>query len=242
MQGSLESALEVIFRSDGKKLGIEVPEIPEVIGSGRTDAGVHARGQVCNFIWPDKFPFVESRVKEALNALTPPGLIVRQIEEAPADFNARLTPHLKQYSYRILYRGEQTRAPRFTPYENLRVWCITHPLNLKGMILGARVLEGQHDFQCFRAKDCAAKTTIRTVVRSELVRVSDEELIYFIEGKGFLKQMVRIIVGTLVELGDQGPEEMLRILGAKNRELAGQTAPACGLALEWVSYSGEKLF
>jgi len=244
VQGALESAIEIFITSLAKKQGSETPPVLRVNGSGRTDTGVHARGQVANVQWPETLPVELPKLKAALNALTPPGLIVRAVEAAAEDFDARFTPHLKCYTYRLIYRGAEDYASYFTPYERNRVWCLTRPLQISPMIKAARLLEGQHDFQSFRAKDCTAKTTIRTVVRSELVRTGGEELTYIIWGKGFLKQMVRIIVGTLVEIGEEGAEEgkMLDILGALDRSKAGQTAPACGLAMEWVRYSGKNLF
>lgn len=238
VQGALERALGIFLQAQYKKRGHgELGEVP-VTGSGRTDAGVHARGQVASLNWPVEIEFSAKRLKEAINALTPPGLVVRSIEEAPDTFDARISPHIKCYSYRLSYRGDEERASKFTPIDESRVWCLTRKLDIGQMIRAARVIQGQHDFQSFRAKDCSAKSTVRTIVRSELVRVSDRELIYFVHGKGFLKQMVRILVGTLVELGEcgEGAEKMMEILAAKDRTKAGQTAPAKGLTMEWVSY------
>jgi len=243
VQASLEDALQIFLRGEAKKTGSHFDRRIEIMGSGRTDSGVHARGQVASFSWPEEFPVPDYRLKDALNAITPEGIIVRSLEQESDDFDARHSPHIKCYSYRLIYRGGEQHAARFTPYERNRVWCITRPLDLEQMIRAARLLEGQHDFQSFRARDCSAKSTVRTVLRSELVRVADDELRYFIVGKGFLKQMVRIVVGTLVELGIHGEpaSKMEEILLSKERTRAGKTAPANGLTLEWVTYSGAGL-
>ncbi len=249
VQGSLESALEIYLKGESKKVGRDAPERVVVQGSGRTDAGVHARGQVASFLWPEGYEFSVTRIKEALNALTPQALTVKSIEQVDDSFDARHSPHIKCYSYRITYRGAEDKAARFASIDAGRSWVVTRPLNIRSMILGARVLEGQHDFQSFRAVDCGAATTIRTVVRSEIVRLSDSELIYCIHGKGFLKQMVRIVIGTLVELGQSqansstsdGADYMRGILNCKERAKAGKTAPAEGLCLEWVRYEGNGL-
>jgi len=246
VQGCLEEALEIYLRGEAKKLGIDAPGRIPIQGSGRTDTGVHARGQVASFSWPAAFVLNTVRLKEALNAMTPSGLIVRAVEEAEESFDARHSPHIKCYSYRILYRGDESRAARFAALEKDRVWVVTRPLDIRGMILAAKVLVGQHDFSSFRARDCTSKSSVRTIFRSEIVRVSSNEIVYFIHGKGFLKQMVRAIVGTLVELGiEHGIDhaaQMSEIISAHSRSAAGKTAPAAGLTMEWVQYDEKYTF
>ena len=243
VQGSLESALDVFLKGEAKKFNIIAPEKVFIQGSGRTDSGVHARAQVASFSWPEQFEFSPLRIKSALNALTPQALTIRLVEQVEDRFDARHSPHIKCYSYKIIYRGEEEKAARMSAVDGGRGWVITKPLNIRSMILAAKILEGQHDFQSFRAIDCSAKSTIRTVIRSELVRISDNELNYYIYGKGFLKQMVRIVVGTLVELGsnESAIDSMRTILESRDRTKAGKTAPAEGLFLEWVRYDGENL-
>lgn len=244
VQGEIQRALGVFIQSQAKRAGIPAPETPEVRGSGRTDAGVHARGQVASFSWPEDLECSLGRLKQALNAITHPGIIVREIEEVGDEFDARLSPHIKCYSYRVIYRGWQGgHSPHFIPLERQRALSITRPLDVPGMIRAVKLLEGKHDFASFRAADCCAKTTERTMIQAELVRVSDEELQFFFVGKGFLKQMVRIVVGTLIELGSEGdvPERFAEVLRARSRLSAGKTAPACGLTLQWVKYDGKHL-
>lgn len=243
VQGSLESALDVFLNGEAKKSGVAPPEKIFIQGSGRTDSGVHARAQVASFAWPDQFEFSPSKLKGALNALTPEALTVKGVELVEDSFDARHSPHIKCYSYKIIYRGEEEKAARLASIDASRGWVITKPLNIRCMIESAKILEGQHDFQSFRAIDCGAKSTVRTVIRSELVRISNTELVYSIYGKGFLKQMVRIIVGTLVELASDGlPGQSMRsILDGLDRGKAGKTAPADGLFLEWVRYEGDNL-
>src|SRR5262249_41174768 len=145
-------------------------------------------------------------------------------------FDARFSPHLKCYSYRLLLR------PGREGLLHNRAWAAGRGLNISEMIRAARYFCGKHDFQSFRATDCTASSTERTILVSEMSRTGEEELVYVIHGSGFLKQMVRIIVGTLVEIGSEGrsAEEVPKILAARDRSLAGQTAPARGLTLEWV--------
>ena len=106
------------------------------------------------------------------------------------------------------------------------------------MARAARHFRGTHDFSSFRAKDCGAQTTERTIVLSELTRLSREELIFTVVGRGFLKQMIRIMVGTLAEIGrgQRTPDNILELLESRDRERAGQTAPPDGLTLEWIRY------
>lgn len=236
VQGELERALQIFFLSEAKKNGVvfSSDERILVIGSGRTDAGVHALGQVASFAWPVQFAFDAERLRAALNGITMPELVIHQVQEQDDGFDARFAQHEKCYVYRLMLRD--TRAGYFQG----RVWCV-YPLKVAPMIEAARRFCGQHDFSSFRAKDCTASSTIRTLIISELTRVSNDELQYWVQGKGFLKQMIRIIVGTLVEVGrgKLSVDDISRIIAARDRGLAGPSAPACGLTLRWVRY-GEK--
>lgn len=234
IQGEVERALQIYFAGLWKTLrrGAELPfGVVDITGSGRTDAGVHAMGQVASFRWPEELPSDLYRLKGALNGILPKEIVVRSVEQAAEDFDARHTPHEKCYCYRLLLRTEPGGMYRD------RAWAVGN-LDIPAMIRAARVLIGQHDFAAFRAADCTAKHTVRTLLRSEVVRASTDELHYLAHGKGFLKQMIRIIVGTLVEIGNgrRSEHEMQQILESRKRELAGQTAPAHGLTMEWVKY------
>ena len=123
--------------------------------------------------------------------------------------------------------------------EDNRALIVRDPLNVPAMIRAAKLLEGKKDFATFRAVDCIAKTTERTLYLSELVRISSEELRYVVQGNGFLKQMIRIIVGTLIDVGRNRIEvsDLVDIIEAKDRRRAGETAPAYGLYLDWVRYA-----
>jgi tRNA pseudouridine38-40 synthase len=114
-------------------------------------------------------------------------------------------------------------------------------LDIVQMNRAARSIEGQHDFRSFRAHDCTATTTVRTVLTSQVVRVNERDIHYIVVGKGFLKQMVRILAGTLVDvgLGRLSVEDFRRVLDARDRTKAGMTAPAYGLMLEWVRYGAD---
>jgi len=232
VQGELERAALVFLRAMAKQAGICAPSSLFIQGSGRTDAGVHARGQVASFAWPEGISFSEQRLRRAFNALTPDGLTVREVRLTCDDFDARHSPHIKCYCYHLfdgLEKGGVLAG---------RAWHLRGELNVAEMIRAARMLEGCHDFSAFRAGDCNAKTTVRTVAVSDLSRVSRHYLVYTIHGTGFLKHMVRIIVGTLVEIGRgrRPSAEMAEILKSGSRQRAGITAPPDGLVLEWVKY------
>lgn len=235
IQGELERALLVLVRSVAKRARTEAPSRVEVYGSGRTDAGVHAKHQVATIDWPEALEFNPRRLVAGLNALTPPEVVVHSAAEAPADFHARLSPHAKCYCYRILPREWSSG------YYKERVWCVPYRLDIPAMIEAARAFAGKNDYSSFRALDCTAKTTIRTILLSEFSRDDSGVLSFCCVGKGFLKNMIRIAAGTLVDIGrGRLPAGSMRqIIDARDRQRAGQTAPACGLTLEWVRYGTE---
>ena len=221
IQACLEDALGTLFR-----------ENIETTASGRTDKGVHARAQVVSFEVPSEFDGNLEKLRNSLNGITPADMSVRGLEIAEEDFNARLNPHLKCYSYNLNISGQDS------PLNQASSLSINPNLDFVKMIAAAKLFEGEKDFSSFRCTDCTAKTTIRTIYRSELTRVSDDIFQYRAHGKGFLMHMIRIIVGTLLEVG-RGRfevEDVERIIAAKDRTKAGPTVAAKGLTLEWVRY------
>lgn len=203
--------------------------VPWLLAAGRTDSGVHARGQVVNFHC-DHEPDL-GRLMRSLSSLLRPEVAVVAADIVPDDFHATRSAKCKQYSYRIFRRA----VPPVLDYG--RVWYIAGPLDIERMQAEAVKFVGEHDFASFRGQDSQSRTNVRTIYESELT-FEPPYLIYRVVGSGFLKQMVRNMVGTLVGLG-KGVLELKsieEILAAKNRRLAGMTAPAHGLCMDWVRY------
>ncbi len=197
--------------------------------SGRTDAGVHARGMVASFTTMKTIPL--RAFADGLNSLLPPDIAVRESEEAESGFDPRRDAIGKHYRYTI------RNAPRRSPLGRLYAWHLREPLDLHAMREAAAHFVGEHDCAAFRTTGCAARTTIR---RIDAVAIERQEDVVTIDvyGSGFLKNMVRIMTGTLVEvgLGKRQPADIARLLaGAKS---AGATAPAHGLCLMEVFYPG----
>lgn len=219
IQGELELRLQRILGSAHR-----------VHGSGRTDAGVHARGQVAHFYTVHPMPLTE--LKRALNATLPRDIAVSALEEAAPDFHARYTPHLKRYAYQFWTRPE--RSPFLEPFS----WHLLRGLEPELMARAGQVLVGTHDFSAFRAADCGAKTAVRTITALRVQELQPQLYVLQVEGPGFLKHMVRNIVGSLVEVGQgRRPEAWIQeLLLGRDRARAARTAPARGLWLEWVQY------
>jgi tRNA pseudouridine38-40 synthase len=219
VQGRVEAALAHLVGADVK-----------VLVAGRTDAGVHARGQVAAFDSPRSLP-VKAFVG-GLNTLLPEDIAVRAAEEVPADFDPRRWSRGKRYVYRISNRPTRSPLRRFTHWEIFR------PLDLEGMRAGARELLGRHDFSAFRAADCQAAHAEREIWRLEILGCPGNEFTFAVEGTAFLKHMVRNLVGSLVEVGKgRRPSSWIgEILAGRDRRRAGPTAPAHGLLLDEVFY------
>jgi tRNA pseudouridine38-40 synthase len=198
-----------------------------VHGAGRTDAGVHALGQVASF--RGSFNLDDATLFRALNAVLPADVRVFTLEEAPPGFHARSSARAKVYRYRIV------RAPQASPLDRRYVLHWPHPLKLGAMREAARLFVRTADFTAFSSN--RDRSPMRTVTRSELRR-SGQELVYTIEAGGFLRYMVRTIVGTLLEVGRGRirPAELEDIFRFKDRSLAGPTAPAKGLTLVRIDY------
>jgi tRNA pseudouridine38-40 synthase len=219
IQGILEEKIALITREE-----------VHLIASGRTDSGVHAFGQVAHFKTATRMD-VHS-IQKALNGLLPPDIVIKKAEEAEENFHARKQSKTKIYEYRILNR--ETRSAFHRGY----AWHIPQKLDIKAMKEAAQWLEGEHDFLSFRSVGTPTRTTVRKVIRAGWKKQRDGFLLFEIEATGFLKQMVRAIVGTLAEVGRGkfSPDEFREILNSKDRKKAGPTAPGRGLFLREVKY------
>jgi len=213
-----------------EKLGLLTGEPVKLSGSGRTDSGVHALGQVAHFRTQSQMD-VRS-MQRALNSLLPPDIVIQKVEEVEESFHARKHSKSKVYEYRILNRDLRSAFHRGY------VWHITQELNLKEMKKATESLIGEHDFSAFRTVGSPTRTTVRRVIRAEWKRGRDGLIRFEIEANGFLKQMVRSIIGTLVEIGKgrMSAGDFRKILDSKDRKKAGPTAPARGLFLKEVRY------
>lgn len=203
---------------------------PKVIGSGRTDAGVHAEGQVAHFRTQSHMDC--KILQRGMNALLPGDIVILKVEEADEDFHALFSAKGKTYRYVILNRFHPSA------FERHRCWHISRRLDWKVMREAAEPLIGLHDFSAFRASDCCAKNPVREV-RGIEIRAEDDWISIMVSANGFLKYMVRNIVGTLVEVGrgKMAPEDVQKILDSRDRTRAGPTAPARGLFLVSVDYA-----
>lgn len=201
----------------------------DVIGSGRTDAGVHALGQVANFHLEDHFTIEE--ISAYLNRYLPGDIAVTDIGETDARFHSRYNALQKTYSYRI------RTSPISDVFEKRFQYHYGKPLNVKKMKEAARFLIGTHDFASFCGNRHMKKSTVRTIYGITF-QEKDDEIIILYTGNGFLQSMVRILTGTLIEVGNgkRDAKSLSALLEAKNRELAGFTAPPQGLRLERVVY------
>jgi tRNA pseudouridine38-40 synthase len=218
IQAVLERALSVFFA-----------ESIRIIGSGRTDAGVHAVGQVANFHTGKKFD--RHRLLRGLNALTPRDITIKDAEAVAGSFDARRDGRARIYQYQILNR------PMPSPFYLNRAWHLHAPLNIEAMRAAIPCVLGEHDFSSFRGAGCEADHPVRNIYETSLER-QGELLVYTIEATAFLRHMVRNIVGTLVEVGHgiRSPASFAELLAARDRTRAGLTAPAHGLFLMEVKY------
>jgi tRNA pseudouridine38-40 synthase len=200
-----------------------------VHGAGRTDAGVHAEGQVASA----RVTFVHdaATVVRAVNAILPPDVRVIAVEDATEDFHARVSARSKSYRYQL------ANMPVMSPFLRAYAWHVPEPLDLAAMRDAAAALVGTHDFACFQSAGSDVATTVRTLIRSAL---ADRRglLAYEVSGDGFLRHMVRAIVGTLVDVGrgSRPSRDVPALLALGSRSHAGPTAPAHGLTLVKVEY------
>jgi tRNA pseudouridine38-40 synthase len=222
VQGLVEQALATI---DGAPVTLH--------GAGRTDAGVHAVGQVASARVTS--PIEDWQLVRALNAHLPDAIRVTELTTVPDTFHARFSATAKTYEYRI-WNGRT-----IPPFIRQFAWHVIEPLNLNVMQDASRVIPGRHDFAAFRSARGTNHTTVREVTRASWRRAAAPEeplLVFEIDGKGFLRYMVRSLVGTMVEIGrGRRPlEDVARLLAAPDRSEAGRTAPALGLFLMKVEY------
>jgi len=200
-----------------------------VTAAGRTDAGVHALGQVASF--PEPSPLPLAAYVKGMNALLAADVAVRAASVEPDGFDARRSARGKRYRYRIV------NGPTRAPLSRLHSWQVFRPLDVAAMRAAAVPLVGRHDFAAFQAADCESAHAVREVRRLELLADRDE-LAVVIEATAFVKHMVRNIVGTLVEvgLGRRQAASIPALLDGRDRTRAGRTAPPQGLCLEEVFY------
>jgi tRNA pseudouridine38-40 synthase len=204
-----------------------------VKGSGRTDARVHALGQVANFHTTSRIA-PEAWVN-ALNSALPPSIAVLGADEVPADFDAQYSAVGKLYRYRIF----NSRIP--SPFEQNRAWLYTARINIDSISDATRLLIGTIDFSSFRAVGCVARSPVRELRRCD-VGVSGDVVTFDLEADGFLRHMVRNIVGTLVDVGRGrfSTSDVAAIIAARDRRCAGRAAPPEGLYLVRVDYRGPR--
>jgi tRNA pseudouridine38-40 synthase len=218
IQGLLESALA------------QLEGAPVVAhGAGRTDAGVHAEGQVGSAaVTFTHGPLV---VLRALNGMLPPDIRITAVEDAPPDFHARFSARGKTYRYQVDNRSVAD------PFTRAFAWHVSQPLDLDAMQTAADALLGTHDFAAFQSTGSDVSSTVRTITRAK-VTLRHGLTVYEVEADGFLRHMVRAIVGTLVEVGrgSRPVAAATTVLEGRSRADAGATAPAHGLVLVKVEY------
>lgn len=225
VQGRIEDALATILRRE-----------VEITGAGRTDAGVHARAQVVSAALGIDDSVDSQRMRRSLGALTGEGIVVRDVRRARPGFSARFDATGREYRYRIV------TGPAAPLFLERFAWHVPHQLDLEEMRVAAACLEGEHDFRSFCVTESAQGQ--RTVRRVDRIRIDVEEhlgepcLCVRVEGNAFLHSMVRVIVGSLVEVGEgrRDADWLAVALAARDRVAAGPTAPAHGLVLHAVHY------
>ena len=218
IQGNLEKVISDLTK-----------EKIEIIGSGRTDAGVHALGQVANFKTNSNIPIEKFAI--AINSRIKQSIRIKKAEEVDERFHSRY--NCKRKTYRYIINTSETGS---AIYRNLE-YNIKMQLDVKKMQEAVKFFIGEHDFSAFKSSGTSSKSSVRTVYNAK-VEQDGERIIIELTGNGFLYNMVRIISGTLVEVGLNKikPEDITKIIESKNRQNAGKTLPPCGLYLVSVEY------
>jgi tRNA pseudouridine38-40 synthase len=220
VQGLLEDALSTIAGSP-----------VTVHGAGRTDAGVHALAQVAHA--RVRIGHDPETMMRAMNANLPETIRVTGVRVAPDDFHARFSARAKTYEYRIW------NAAVLPPFVRLYVWHVPQPLDVAAMNAAAAAVTGEHDFAAFQGAGTLVHSTVRRVIRAAWRdQTTDAPLTFEITGEGFLRHMVRALVGTMIEVGRgaRSPHDIERLIVSRDRHAAGRTAPANGLFLVDVEY------
>lgn len=221
VQQVVEEALEQLLK-----------ERVQVRSSGRTDAGVHARAMAASFSTTRDLPL--RAFVEGANRFLPADVAVQSARIVPEGFKPITMAHAKRYRYTIINSTVRT------PLDRMYSWQVREPLDLAAMEEAAGRFVGSHDFAAFRASNCVARTTVRRI-DSVLITRDGDRITIDVTGGGFLKNMVRVMVGTLVDIGKGrfSPADIDRLLRGGDRKEAGSTAPACGLCLMEVFYPAE---
>ena len=224
VQGHLEAALAKLLQHD-----------VVVAGASRTDAGVHARGQVASFRTEKAIPL--HGIRRGLNSLLPPEIAIREATEVDDAFHPRFSATGKHYRYTLFVRAD--RSPMWRD----RAWHHPDALDRDAMRRAALALLGEHDFAAFRAAGCTARTTTRRIDAIDIGEPEPDLVVVDVRGNAFLRNMVRIVVGTLTEVGTgrRPAAQVAEILASRDRTRAGITAPPYGLELIEVRYDGRKM-
>ena len=201
-----------------------------IYGAGRTDAGVHAKEQSAHFDIKNKIDNIEKFIKSCNFFLNPKNISIINIKKKRSNFHARFSAKKRWYKYEII-----NRRPPLTIDAN-RAWCVYKNLNIQKIKNELSSFLGKHDFNAFRSSHCQSKTSIKTIDSFD-IKNENKKIIFKISAKSFLHSQVRIMVGTLVDIGKGNIDRSIEtIIKLKNREYAGQTAPAQGLYLTNVEY------
>lgn len=218
IQGTIEQAIKIVTGED-----------VDLMASGRTDAGVHAFGQVANFKTNSNIPI--EKIPLAINSQLKSSIIIKSAEEVDERFHSRY--NAKHKTYRYIINNSKTGTAL---YRNLQ-YCFPIKLDVEKMKEASKFFEGEHDFKAFKSSGTSAKNSVRTIYKA-VVKEEGENIIIELTGNGFLYNMVRIISGTLLDvgLGKINPSEIPDIINSKDRQRAGKTLPAHGLYLVEVLY------
>ena len=220
IQGTIEQAIKAITGED-----------VELNASGRTDAGVHALNQVANFKTNSQIPIEKFAI--AINSRLKKSIVIKKAEEVEERFHSRL--NCKRKTYRYIINNSETGS---AIYRNLETH-IPQKLDTEKMEKALKYFEGEHDFKAFKASGTSSKSSIRTIYKAEVIKMPNNRIYIELTGNGFLYNMVRIIAGTLVDVGTGKiePEDIEKIIESKDRTNAGKTLPPQGLYLVCVNYN-----